>query len=97
VYILYSESLNSFYKGQTENIANRLNQHNSLQNTSTKHGVPWSLIWVTQKSSRSEALMLERKLKNLSVDRTIQFILKYEEGIHSKEADDILKSLIARG
>ena len=49
------------------------------------------------KSSRSEALVLERKLKNLSVDRTIQFILKYGEGIHSKKAHDILKSLIAQG
>jgi predicted GIY-YIG superfamily endonuclease len=30
VYILYSESLNSFYKGQTENIANRFHQQDSL-------------------------------------------------------------------
>ncbi|WP_367182411.1 GIY-YIG nuclease family protein, partial [Winogradskyella sp.] len=38
---------------------------------------PWKLLWYTEKPSRSEALSLEKKLKNLSKDRLIDFIKKY--------------------
>jgi len=36
---------------------------------------------VCKKASRSEAILLERKLKNLSRKRTIDFIIKYPEGV----------------
>ena len=86
VYILYSESSDTFYKGQTDEIAQRLKRHNSGLNDSTKHGVPWKLLWTTQKKNRAEAMALEKKLKNLSIDRTLQFMMKYEEGFYSEES-----------
>jgi putative endonuclease len=78
VYIIYSNSINAFYKGQTSNLEERLFRHNKGWEKATKHGAPWELVWSTVKKTRSEALLLERKLKNLSRERTIQFINKYK-------------------
>jgi len=43
----------------------RIKRHNSGYELSTKRGVPWILIWSTQKESKGWAMMLKRKLKNL--------------------------------
>ncbi|ADR21688.1 hypothetical protein MATR_06790 [Marivirga tractuosa] len=80
VYIIYSEKLDQFYKGQTQNIQKRIERHNAGSEKATKAGCPWRFIWSGQKDSRSEALLLENKLKNLSRKRLIQFMLKYSEG-----------------
>ena len=84
-YILYSKSLNSFYKGETRDITDRLNRHNNGYEKATQSGVPWTLVWKVEKATKSEAKLLERKLKNLSVKRTIEFILKYKEGVPSSD------------
>ena len=78
VYILYSPSTDSYYKGQTSNLRERLTRHNNGYEKATKHGVPWKLVWNTKKETLGEALTLERKLKNLSRKRTVQFIEKYQ-------------------
>ncbi|KJF44645.1 GIY-YIG nuclease family protein [Draconibacterium sediminis] len=81
VYILYSPSADVYYKGQTSDISERLKRHNSGREKATKHGIPWELVWATNKATRGEALKLERKLKNLSRERTTQFIQKYKVGV----------------
>ena len=78
-------STNKFYKGQTTNPKNRLHRHNNGMEIATKNGSPWILIWVCEKHSRAEAMKLEKKLKNLSVKRTIDFINKYKENIVNQE------------
>jgi len=77
VYILYSESTDSYYKGQTSDLELRLARHNSGYEKSTQHGIPWKLAWSTTKPTKGEALQLEKKLKNLSRQKTIEFIKKY--------------------
>ncbi|MFN8335006.1 MAG: GIY-YIG nuclease family protein [Cyclobacteriaceae bacterium] len=77
VYILQSRADDSFYKGITDNLARRFAEHNAGKDSYTKQHVPWDLIWYTTKESRAEAFRLERKLKNLSVQRTLEFIRKY--------------------
>jgi len=79
VYILYSETANSYYKGQTSNLNHRIGRHNKGYEKATKIGAPWKLIWCTQKRTRGEALILEKKLKNLTKEKTIRFIQKYDE------------------
>ena len=64
-YILYSNSLETFYKESTSDIFDRMNRHNSGQERYTKKGAPWILLWFTEKPDRSEAYRLEMKLKNL--------------------------------
>ena len=81
VYILYSSSTDAYYKGQTSNISERLSRHNSGREIATKLGKPWELVWIAEKATRGEALKLERKLKNLSRERTIQVIQKYKIGV----------------
>ena len=81
VYILYSKSLDIFYKGQTNDLSDRLNRHNLRQEKATRNGVPWTLLWSSDKPSRSEAVLLEQKLKNLSRKRLVEFILRYPDGI----------------
>ena len=77
VYILYSESFDKYYVGQTANLQDRVLRHNSGTEKATKAYRPWLLRWHTENPSRSEAMELERKLKNLSKERIISFIQKY--------------------
>jgi len=55
----------------------RLRRHNSGAEKSTKSGVPWVLECAIEKPSRTEALKLEKKLKNLNTEKTKAFIEKY--------------------
>jgi putative endonuclease len=74
VYILQSELNNSFYIGQTSNVDERIKYHNKGYNRSTKAKRPWKIIYKEECSSRSEAMILERKLKSWKKRDTV---LKY--------------------
>lgn len=80
VYILFSEGFNRYYIGQTSDLKNRLKRHNSGSEFATKPYVPWRMVCSIKKESRGEALVLERKLKNLNTEDLKKFIGKY--GIH---------------
>ena len=77
VYILYSEKYSKFYIGQTNDLSERIRRHNLGVVISTKSYLPWRMIWACEKSSRSESMQLEKKLKNLSKDRLKLFMEKY--------------------
>jgi len=77
VYILYSKDFDKYYKGQCNDIENRLLRHNQGEVKSTAPYKPWILVWSALKDTRSEAMRLERKLKNLSKLKTKLFIEKY--------------------
>ena len=77
VYILYSESFDKFYIGQTNDLDDRIKRHNAGSESYTKRFVPWILKWSTQKPTRAEAMALEKKLKNLSKKRLLIFMEKY--------------------
>ena len=91
VYILQSRLNNSFYKGSTDNLLRRVSEHNNGKVTFSSKYMPWNLVWYTQKPTRAEALALEMKIKNLSVNRTIEFIKKYP--IQKTDADLIVSPL----
>ncbi|WP_396181976.1 GIY-YIG nuclease family protein, partial [Flavobacterium sp.] len=63
VYILFSSSKSKYYIGQTSDIENRLNRHNSGFSLSTKYGIPWELVQIFMCETRSEAILLEKKIK----------------------------------
>jgi len=88
VYILYSKTHDSYYKGQTRDLCDRIKRHNLCQEKATKSGVPWELVWSTKKASRSEAIILERKLKNLSRERIQKFIRSNVEGVAGPDVPD---------
>ena len=72
---MYSEKFDKYYIGQTNDIANRLLLHSAGTEKATQPYIPWQMIWHTEKPARSEAMGLEKKLKNLSRER-IQQLLK---------------------
>ena len=72
VYILYSSSLEKYYVGSTENVENRLQEHNLGKGSFTKKGVPWLLIVSIECVSRTEAVQLELKIKKRGAKRYLQ-------------------------
>ena len=58
--------------GQTDNIQKRLKRHNKGLVVSTKYGVPWDLITTFEVESRSEALLLEKKIKRRGAKRYLE-------------------------
>ena len=93
VYILYSESLDVFYRGQTNNLQARLKRHNSGLERYTSKGLPWTLLWAAEKSNRSEAKSLEQKLKNLDRKRLTEFMLKYKDSVGGPDELLLIKQL----
>jgi len=74
VYIIYSASHDRHYIGQTQDVELRLSRHNSGIEKATAPYKPWMVKCVVEKPSRGEAMMLEKKLKNLSRIKLLAFI-----------------------
>jgi putative endonuclease len=74
VYVLYSKNSLKYYTGQTDDFDNRLYRHNSGLSLSTKSGKPWELIYKIQFSTRSEAMLLEQKIKKRGAKRYLEDI-----------------------
>jgi len=69
VYILFSETTEKFYTGQTENLENRIVEHNRGETSSIKAGIPWGVVWSTEVSTRSDAMKLENRIKKRGAKR----------------------------
>ncbi len=85
VYIIYSSSHNIFYIGQTNDLDDRVIGHNSNRSKFTKGKGPWELFSSIKLSSRSEALKLERKLKNMkNSKKVIEYLNELVQSIPTK-------------
>ncbi|MCM4173442.1 excinuclease ABC subunit C [Arenibacter sp. TNZ] len=69
VYILFSETANRYYVGQTNNIEKRLVTHNNGGKKYTSKGRPWILKRVYTCTDRTEAVQLERRIKKRGIKR----------------------------
>jgi putative endonuclease len=94
-YILKSTVNGAFYKGHTDDLKERIRRHNKKLEKFTASYTPWDLVWFGKKETKSEAAILELKLKNLSVKRTVEFIKKYPVagGPDDAELIKILKNI----
>lgn len=72
VYILFSESLQKFYAGQTEDFEKRIKDHNAGKAKFTSQGIPWKLIHHFECETRSEALKIELQIKKRGIKRYLQ-------------------------
>ena len=72
VYILFSKSTQKYYTGSTQDLQNRLLEHNSGETKSIRNGIPWEVIWQTQLPTRAEAMQLETKIKKRGAKRFIE-------------------------
>jgi len=65
VYIIKSEKNEQLYIGQTQNIDQRLESHNTGRSIYTKNLGPWALLALKVCDTRSGAIKWEKKIKNL--------------------------------
>ena len=79
VYILQSLRTGEYYVGQTNNIKNRLLQHNRGYSKSTKNGVPWECKFIKEFSGRSEAMKYENKLKRMKSRKYLENLIEQSE------------------
>ena len=63
-YVLRSAVTGRRYIGSCEDPNERLRRHNAGDTRSTRHGIPWSLIYRESFETRVEALRRERFLKS---------------------------------
>ncbi|MCB9045380.1 MAG: GIY-YIG nuclease family protein [Chitinophagales bacterium] len=72
VYILFSRSLQKYYAGISDDVQKRLREHNAGKGKFTSKGIPWDLITTIKCLSRSEAMLLEKKIKKRGIKRYLE-------------------------
>ena len=72
VYILFSSSSDKFYTGHTQDLTNRLTEHNSGETKSIRRCTDWIVVWQQEYASRSEAMIMENKIKKRGARRFLQ-------------------------
>jgi len=63
VYILQSQKDRSFYTGFTENLKQRIKDHNWHEATYSKSKAPFELVWFCSFKDKKKALDFEKYLK----------------------------------
>jgi len=76
VYILYSDKIDRYYIGVTDNLEWRLERHNAGWGKYTKRGTPWKIVYHESYVSKSEALKRERQIKNRKSRTYIEALIK---------------------
>ena len=77
VYVL-ENSRGKFYVGQTEDLTERLRDHNRTDCFAghfTRKNGPWRLVWSEQHPSRSSAVRRERQIKRMKSAKWIRLHL----------------------
>jgi len=77
VYLLVSKKNGHWYIGSTNNLRKRILQHNSGKNRSTKHGIPWKIIYFEVGLNREDARAREKYLKSGMGRRYLKNRLKF--------------------
>lgn len=72
VYVLYNKHFNKLYKGQTQDLQNRLKEHNTGEVKSTKPFRPWNIIYFEEFILREEAVNRERYFKTAAGRRFLK-------------------------
>ena len=91
VYILQNP-VKRFYIGHTDDLRNRLANHNRSDKTLgkfTRKNGPWILVWSEEHSNRSGAMRREREIKSWKSARLIrERLLKEAAVVESRRSRD---------
>ena len=74
-YIIYSEKLDRYYIGYTDNLSWRLERHNQGWGRFTKSGIPWELVYFEKYQTKQEALKREREIKSKKSRKYIENLI----------------------
>ncbi len=85
VYIIYSEKLNRFYIGTTDDFYKRLNEHNSSKyiESFTVKGIPWDEYIVIDNLDSKQALDIEKHIKKMKSRKYIENLLLFPDIIQN--------------
>jgi putative endonuclease len=74
VYILYSQKLHRFYTGTTDNVRERLDEHNSgkYPDSFSAKGIPWDLFLEIACETSQQAYHVESFIKKMKSSKFIQ-------------------------
>ncbi len=75
VYIIYSESLDRYYVGHSQNYDHRLIKHNAGYEISTKAVIPWILKHTESFPSRGAAMKRENDIKRKKSRKYIEWLI----------------------
>ena len=75
-YILYSEKLDKYYIGSTNDVHGRLQRHNTSNKGFSSTGKPWLIKYTEAYETKSEALQRELQLKKWKNRTTIEQLIK---------------------
>ena len=73
-YIIWSKNYDIFYKGVTQNPEHRLEEHNNNLGRFTAGKGPWALVYLKQHTSKTEALIEEKRLNKLNERAILKLI-----------------------
>ncbi|HAF29172.1 MAG TPA: excinuclease ABC subunit C [Bacteroidales bacterium] len=76
IYILYSQKRDRYYVGYTSDVNSRIVKHNSGATTSTKSGIPWSLVYIEEYQEKSEAIRREKAIKKKKSRKYIEDLIR---------------------
>ena len=71
-YVIQSEIDGSLYKGHSEDLQRRLQQHNSGKTKSIKSKIPYALIYSEEFKTRAEAIKREKYFKTAAGRRFLK-------------------------
>ena len=83
VYILYSQKLDKFYTGYSNDFANRLSFHNDLDRNGiwTRKGIPWVEYFKITNLTEKQARGIESYIKRMKSKKYIENLASYPEMI----------------
>ena len=75
-YILYSNEIDKYYIGYTDDLEWRLRRHNEGWGKFTKRGIPWKLVYSEKFLTKSEAMKREREIKGKKSRKYIEALIE---------------------
>ena len=75
-YVLYSPTLSKHYIGSTPDIERRLSEHNRGKDKFTSTGLPWSLVYIEEFETLTEARRREQYIKRMKSRKFIEALIR---------------------
>ena len=75
IYILYSQSIDQYYIGSTENLVDRIFRHNNSGSKATKKTNDWKLVYTESFNSKGQAIKREFEIKKKKSRKYIKWLI----------------------
>jgi putative endonuclease len=79
VYIIYSQKLDRYYTGYTDDIHWRLERHNQGWGRFTKAGLPWKLVYYEKFTTKQAAMKREKEIKSHKSRKYLEWLIENSE------------------